>query len=131
MPVVSLPTLALFLSPPSFCICTEHFNLQGVLPAAPLPRLFCARCDLAADHSHSSPHRTLMIPDRSKNHILARAALKFSLPGNVLTELTNQIPTEEGFGACGAAQPGAGIQKSHFGTQKGSMILKISSPGCS
>lgn len=38
-----------------------------------------------------------MIPDQSKNHILAQAALKFSLPGNVLAELTNQIPTAVGF----------------------------------
>lgn len=74
-----------------------------------------------------------MIPDQSKNLILAQAAkkLKFSLPGMVLTELTNQIPTEVGFQACGAAGPGEGIQKFSFGTQKGSMILKISCPGFS
>lgn len=97
----------------------------------PLLRMFCARCDLAADHSYSSPQRTLMIPDQSKNHILAQAALKFSLAGNVLAELTNQIPTEVGFQVCGAARPGSRIQKFNFGIQKGSMIFKISCPGCS
>lgn len=65
-----------------------------------------------------------MIPDQSKNHILAQAALKFSLPGNVLAELTNQIPTEEGFGACGAAQPGAGVQKFHFWNPEGKYDLE-------
>lgn len=72
-----------------------------------------------------------MIADQSKNHILARAALKFSLPGKVLTELTNQIPTEVGFRVCGDAGQGAGTQKLSFGTQKGSVISKISCPGCS